>query len=159
MMHLICPQNFAKALFSISLGTVVIPRRNEKQTLCKILGGKVHYGRCANGVWQETQQDKTKEITSLNDVIPLSCPSAYLALQHGSFVPRKWPAPKCLYNVTHCNLLQYYTKVASTIKPGVQMGPLCRILHVQPALSGLQTSRSLIVKLFFIQFDLKWRVE
>lgn len=46
-------------------------------------------------------------------------------------------------------------QVASTIQLGAQMGPLCRILHVQPALSGLQTSRSLIVKSFFIQFDLK----
>lgn len=46
-------------------------------------------------------------------------------------------------------------QVASTIQPCAQMGPLCRILHVQPALSGLQTSRSLIVKSFFIQFDLK----
>ena len=27
-------------LFSISLGAAVIPRRNEKQRLCKILGGK-----------------------------------------------------------------------------------------------------------------------
>jgi len=37
--HLVYPQNFA--LFSISLGTsATIPRRNEKQKLCKILGGK-----------------------------------------------------------------------------------------------------------------------
>ena len=40
IMHLICPQNFASALFSVSLGTAVIPRRNEKQRLCKIFGGK-----------------------------------------------------------------------------------------------------------------------
>ena len=37
---LFAAQNFAKALFSISLGTAVIPSRNEKQRLCKILGGK-----------------------------------------------------------------------------------------------------------------------
>ena len=37
---LFAAQNFAKALFSISLGTAVTPRRNEKQRLCKILGGK-----------------------------------------------------------------------------------------------------------------------
>ena len=37
---LFAPQNFAQALFSISLGKAVIPRRNEKQRLCKILGGK-----------------------------------------------------------------------------------------------------------------------
>ena len=52
------PQNFAEALFSISLGTAVIPRRNEKQRLWKILfwvgggGGKankVHYGKCGSG--------------------------------------------------------------------------------------------------------------
>ena len=38
--------------FSFSLRMAVIPRRNEKQRLCKILGGnKVHYGRCASGVF------------------------------------------------------------------------------------------------------------
>ena len=58
IMHLICPPpKFAKALFQISLGTAVIPRRNEKQRLCKVflLGGggdKVHYGRCASGVFE-----------------------------------------------------------------------------------------------------------
>ena len=47
IMHLVCPQNFAyKALFSISLGTAVIPRRNEKQRLCKIWGGQI---RCIMG--------------------------------------------------------------------------------------------------------------
>ena len=54
LMHLVCPQNFAFALFPISLGTAVIPRRNRKQSLCKICGvegkgNKVYYGRCANG--------------------------------------------------------------------------------------------------------------
>ena len=34
------PPNFVYALFSISLGTAVIPRRNEKQRLCKIWGRK-----------------------------------------------------------------------------------------------------------------------
>ena len=29
-------QNFAQVLFSISLGTAVIPKRNEKQRLCKL---------------------------------------------------------------------------------------------------------------------------
>ena len=33
---LFAPQNFAQAFFSISLGTAVIPRRNEKQRLSKI---------------------------------------------------------------------------------------------------------------------------
>ena len=55
---LFASQNFALALFSISLRTAVIPRRSEKQSFCKILGGrgggrgakKVHYGRCASGV-------------------------------------------------------------------------------------------------------------
>ena len=56
-MHLICPPNFAQASFSISLGTAVIPRRNEEKTACKIWGGgggganKVYYGRCASNVW------------------------------------------------------------------------------------------------------------
>ena len=67
-MHLICPQNFAQALFSISLGAAVIPRRNEKKYKKKIkkkktvrqfffffFGGggginKVHSGRFATGV-------------------------------------------------------------------------------------------------------------
>ena len=31
IMHLVCPPNFAKALFSISLGNALIPRRNQKQ--------------------------------------------------------------------------------------------------------------------------------
>ena len=46
IMHLVCPfpppppsPNFAWALFSISLRTAIKPRRNEKQKLCKILGG------------------------------------------------------------------------------------------------------------------------
>ena len=46
IMHLVCPfpppppsPNFAWALFSISLGTAIKPRRNEKQRLCKILRG------------------------------------------------------------------------------------------------------------------------
>ena len=45
-MHPICPQNFAYALFSISLKTAVIPRRNEKQGLCKFRGGQI---RCIMG--------------------------------------------------------------------------------------------------------------
>ena len=42
-MHLIlfAPQTFAEFLFSISLGTAVIPGRNEKQRLCKIWGGQI----------------------------------------------------------------------------------------------------------------------
>ena len=51
-------QNFAEALFSISLGTAVIPRRNENKGygIFFFFGGggwganKVHYGRCASGV-------------------------------------------------------------------------------------------------------------
>ena len=37
---LFASQNFALALFSISLRTAVIPRRSEKQSFCKILGGR-----------------------------------------------------------------------------------------------------------------------
>ena len=44
-MHLIYLKNSAKALCSISLGTAVIPRRIEKQRLCKIWGQK----RCIMG--------------------------------------------------------------------------------------------------------------
>ena len=41
-------------MFSFSLGTAVIPRRNKKQRLCEIWGGranKVHCGKCGSGVW------------------------------------------------------------------------------------------------------------
>ena len=38
-MHVICPPP-PPQIFSISLGTAVIPRRNEKRRLCKTLGGK-----------------------------------------------------------------------------------------------------------------------
>ena len=52
IMHLICPlplpppplptqKKITYALFSISLGTAVIPRRNEKQRLCKNFGGQI----------------------------------------------------------------------------------------------------------------------
>ena len=42
---LFAPKNFAKELFSISLGTAVISRKNEKQRLRKIWEAiKVHYG-------------------------------------------------------------------------------------------------------------------
>ena len=46
------PKDFAQALLLISLGTAVIPRRNEEQRFCKILGvvNKVHYGKCGSGV-------------------------------------------------------------------------------------------------------------
>ena len=90
----------------------VIPRRNEKQRLCKCERGadKVHYGRCARGVVNETPGDKTKKIIILDDVIRLSCPNAYLALQRGSFAPRKWPASKGLLIATHCNLSQHHEK-------------------------------------------------
>ena len=37
---LFAPQNFAQALFSISLGAAVIFNRNEKQRLCQLLVGK-----------------------------------------------------------------------------------------------------------------------
>ena len=48
--YLFAPQNFAQALFSISLGTAVTRKRNKKQRLCKISGAKkVYYGRCARG--------------------------------------------------------------------------------------------------------------
>ena len=47
------PPKFYISIVLFSLGTAVIPRRNEKQRFCNFLGGgvgganKVHYGRCA----------------------------------------------------------------------------------------------------------------
>ena len=41
--------SFCISIVSISLKTAVIPRRNEKQRLCKILGGQI---RCIMGVVQ-----------------------------------------------------------------------------------------------------------
>ena len=44
---LFTPPNFAQPLFSISLGTTAIPRRNENKGHAKSSGGnKVHYGKC-----------------------------------------------------------------------------------------------------------------
>ena len=51
------PQNLASAWFSISLGTAVIPRKNEKQRLCKILGGNL---RCIMGVVQVANRPVSK---------------------------------------------------------------------------------------------------
>ena len=49
-MHMICPPKFCISIVSISLGTAVMPRGNEKQRLCKILGAnELNYGRCASG--------------------------------------------------------------------------------------------------------------
>ena len=43
-------QNFAEALFSISLGTAVIPRKMKNDGYAKFWGAnKLHYGRCASG--------------------------------------------------------------------------------------------------------------
>ena len=43
------PRKHASTLFSISLGTAIIPRRNEKQRLWKFWrANNVCYGRCAN---------------------------------------------------------------------------------------------------------------
>ena len=58
-MHLICPpppQILDKhALFTVSLGTAVIPRRNEKQRVMQNRGGanKVHCGRCASATTKQ----------------------------------------------------------------------------------------------------------
>ena len=57
IMHLICPPKILHkhALFSISLGTAVIPRRNEKQRVMQNLGGQI---RCIMGDVQVQQQSK-----------------------------------------------------------------------------------------------------
>ena len=51
------PQNLASAWFSISLGMAVIPRKNEKQRLCKILGGNL---RCIMGDVQVANRPVSK---------------------------------------------------------------------------------------------------
>ena len=60
IMHLICPPKILHkhALFSISLGTAVIPRRNEKQRVMQNLGGQI---RCIMGDVQVQQQSKNIE--------------------------------------------------------------------------------------------------
>ena len=72
-MHLISPPKFSSTLFSISLGTAVIPRRNEKQRLCKIWRGgdkvhyKVHYGKCGSGVYhQQVAAHSSFQITDIS---------------------------------------------------------------------------------------------
>ena len=55
-MHLICPPKILDkhALFTVSLGTAVIPRRNEKQRVMQNRGAnKVHCGRCASATTKQ----------------------------------------------------------------------------------------------------------
>jgi len=87
-MHLICPSKFCISIvFSISLWTAVIPRRNEKQKSCKILGANtVHYGECASGVcWQR----------------PTSFPVLFSEKSHGDEVE---PNPQWLTLLCHAFL-------------------------------------------------------
>ena len=52
--HLIAPHPSPPKKIAWALFSIVIPRRNGKQRLCKILGGsnKVHYsGKCGSGVY------------------------------------------------------------------------------------------------------------
>ena len=56
IMHLICPLKILHkhALFSVSLGTAVIPRRNEKQRVKQNRGAnKVHCGRGASATTKQ----------------------------------------------------------------------------------------------------------
>ena len=69
------PQNLASAWFSISLGTAVIPRKNEKQRLCKILGGNL---RCIMGDVQVAKRPVSKYQNS------------YLALRLRGTTQKKW---------------------------------------------------------------------
>ena len=69
------PQNLASAWFSISLGTAVIPRKNEKQRLCKILGGNL---RCIMGDVQVANRPVSKYQNS------------YLALRLRGTTQKKW---------------------------------------------------------------------
>ena len=59
-MHLICPPKILDkhALFTVSLGTAVIPRRNEKQRVMQNRGGQI---RCIVGGVQVQQQSKNIE--------------------------------------------------------------------------------------------------
>ena len=69
------PQNLASAWFSISLGTAVIPRKSEKQRLCKILGGNL---RCIMGDVQVANWPVSKYQNS------------YLALRLRGTTQKKW---------------------------------------------------------------------
>ena len=69
------PQNLTSAWFSISLGTAVIPRKNEKQRLCKILGGNL---RCIMGDVQVANRPVSKYQNS------------YLALRLRGTTQKKW---------------------------------------------------------------------
>ena len=69
------PQNLASAWFSISLGTAVIPRKNEKQRLCKILGSNL---RCIMGDVQVANRPVSKYQNS------------YLALRLRGTTQKKW---------------------------------------------------------------------
>ena len=59
IMHLICPPKILHkhAFFSVSLGTAVIPRRNEKQRVMQNRGGGGQI-RCIVGDVQVQQQSK-----------------------------------------------------------------------------------------------------
>ena len=60
-MHLICPPKILDkhALFTVSLGTAVIPRRNEKQRVMQNRGGQI---RCIVGDVQVQVQQQSKNI-------------------------------------------------------------------------------------------------
>jgi len=60
IMHLNCPPKilYKHALFSVSLGTAVIPRRNEKQRVMQNLKGGRGQIRCIMGDVQAQQQSK-----------------------------------------------------------------------------------------------------
>ena len=63
---LFAPQNFAQALFSKSIGTAVIPRRNGKQSYANFWGAnEVHYRRCASGKQAIPMKKKTVRLISL----------------------------------------------------------------------------------------------
>ena len=73
-MHLVCPQNLAQVLFSIPLEMAVIPRRNGKQRLSKILGFK-------QGVLWEMCKWRVMFTTARMKLAPL-CDIHFLLLLH-----------------------------------------------------------------------------
>ena len=104
--HLVCPQNFAHALFSVSPGKAVIPRRDKKNRCYAIFlfggwgGGrmeanKVYYGRCANGEFFSSQHRNLK--SKLSTGWRISDQEYCLRIQNEVKIPQSHIYPKASF--------------------------------------------------------------